>query len=126
VEADKEDGVPVSVIFWAAVCFAFPPAFARWILRAPAGSTRFFGEWACFGFCAVPGSVLTAHGAADWVNVASWAASGLTGLILWWWSRRKRKRSLKALGHKARARLAAMARNMPKPGPVLRPVPQGG
>lgn len=45
---------------------------------------------------------------------------------LWWHGRggRKRKRPLRALGHKARARLAAMARNMPKPGPLLRPVPQ--
>jgi hypothetical protein len=44
-----------------------------------------------------------------------------------WWRgpRKRRKRSLKALGHKARARLAAMARSMPRPGPVLRPVPQG-
>lgn len=39
---------------------------------------------------------------------------------LWWqqW-RRRRKRSLRQLGHKARAKLAAMIRNMP------RPVPQG-
>lgn len=46
---------------------------------------------------------------------------------MWWqqWRRRRRKRSLRQLGHKARARLAAMARNMPRPGPVLRPVPQG-
>jgi hypothetical protein len=46
---------------------------------------------------------------------------------LWWqqWRRRRRKRSLRALGHKARARLAALAANMPRPGPVLRPVPQG-
>jgi len=51
-------------------------------------------------------------------NAAMWA---------WiWWRRRRggRKRSLRQLGHKARARLAALARNMPRPGPVLRPVPQ--
>jgi threonine/homoserine/homoserine lactone efflux protein len=49
---------------------------------------------------------------------------------LWWqqWRRRRRrrrKRSLKALGEKMRAVFEAMARNMPRPGPVLRPVPQG-
>lgn len=46
---------------------------------------------------------------------------------LWWnrRNRRRRRRSLRSLGEKSRARLAAMARNMPKPGPVLRPVPQG-
>jgi len=46
----------------------------------------------------------------------------------WWLDRRggrRKKRSLRQLGHKARARLAAMARSMPRPGPVLRPVPQG-
>jgi small-conductance mechanosensitive channel len=59
--------------------------------------------------------------AALYVGVAGYWA------WLWWqqWRRRRRKRSLRALGHKARARLAAMARNMPRPGPVLRPAPQG-
>ena len=59
------------------------------------------------------------------------ALISLAGAAYWawraWrnWRRRKRKRSLKALGNKARARLAALLRSMPKPGPVLRPVPQG-
>lgn len=45
---------------------------------------------------------------------------------LWWRGpRNRRRRSLRALGHKARARLAAMLRSMPGPGPALRPVPQG-
>lgn len=38
--------------------------------------------------------------------------------------RGKLRRALRALGAKARAKLAAMARNMPKPGLVLQPVPQ--
>jgi len=112
-----------TAIFWVAVCFASPPAFARWIFRAQPGTTRFYGEWACAGFCGVPGSALTAHGAGEWATVAAWGVSGLTGLVLWWWSRRKRKRSLKAIGGKARARLAAMVRNMPRLSPRL--VPQG-
>lgn len=57
------------------------------------------------------------------------ALVGLAALRWWlWWKGRRgkrRKRSLKALGHKARARLAALAANMPRPGPALRPVPQG-
>lgn len=54
------------------------------------------------------------------------SASALAALAVWLWTRRKDlKRALRALGHKARARLAAMARNMPRPSPVLRPVPQG-
>jgi hypothetical protein len=60
-----------------------------------------------------PGAVANAGVAAFW----AW--------IWWHHGRRRRKRSLRALGNKARARLAAMARNMPRPGPVLRPVPQG-
>jgi hypothetical protein len=112
-----------TAIFWVAVCFASPPAFARWIFRAQPGTTRFYGRWASFGLCAVPGAALGAHDAAGWLNVAAWGASGLTGLVLWWWSRRKRKRSLKLLGSKARARLAAMLRNMPRLSPRL--VPQG-
>lgn len=112
--------MPVGVIFWAAVCFVSSPAFARWVLRAR--GTRFFGHWACFGLCAVPGSALTVTSDRDWVNVAAWGASGLLGLILWWHSRRKgRRKALRLLGNKTRAVLAAMARNMPRPSPRLAP-----
>lgn len=62
-----------------------------------------------------------------------WPLSGLDTAFAafygWlWWNRRNRRgrrRSLRSLGAKSRARLAAMAAKMPKPGPVLRPVPQG-
>jgi len=56
------------------------------------------------------------------------ADAAVAAAWLWIWLNRRggrRKRSLRQLGHKARARLAALARNMPKPGPVLRPAPQG-
>jgi hypothetical protein len=62
------------------------------------------GDW--------PQAVLSAGVAAMWAR-------------LWWSGRKRKKRSLRALGNKARARLAALARNMPRPGPVLRPAPQG-
>jgi small basic protein len=63
----------------------------------------------------------------DWLAAVLLAFVAVLWGRLWWqsWRRRKKKRSLRALGHKARARLAALARNMPRPGPVLRPAPQG-
>jgi hypothetical protein len=106
--------------------FAFPPLYVlalRIVMRLPVKSPWFFVSWACSGAGGMLGTLLD-RGAP--VHAAAFGASGLLALVLWWWSRRKRKkRSLKALGHKARARLAALAANMPRPGPVLRPVPQG-
>ena len=65
--------------------------------------------------------------AGQWPAAAIYGAGTAGWAWIAWknWRRRKRKRSLKALGHRARARLAAMLRSMPKPGPALRPVPQG-
>jgi hypothetical protein len=53
---------------------------------------------------------------------ATWAGLAVFWAWLWWrnW-RKRRKRSLKALGNKAKARLAAMLRNMPRPSPRLVP-----
>lgn len=108
-------------ILFAAGCFAFPPLFTRCVMRVPVRDARFLVHWAWGGF----GGMATASGAAvftgGWLYAASYGASGLLALILWWWSRRKRKRSLRQLGHKARARLAAMVRNMPRPSPRLVP-----
>jgi hypothetical protein len=111
----------VTSILVDAGIFAFPPAYAlavRLFLHLPVRSPWFFVQWATSGFV----GAFTAVTAGDWPHVAVWGASGLLGLVLWWRSRRKRrKRSLKALGNKARAVFAAMAANMPRPGPVLRP-----
>lgn len=48
--------------------------------------------------------------------------SALAALITWWWRRRKnRLRALRQFGEKSLARLAALARNMPRPSPRLMP-----
>lgn len=100
-------------------------------------------------FCVSAEAVATARGdakaATAWAGIAvaaygaealfdamggEWWACGVSAALaaFWFWTwrrgRKNRKRSLKALGNKARARLAEMPRNMPKPGTVLRPVPQ--
>ena len=80
------------------------------------------------GMVALLASAIALLGAlqGDWPQAVTNAVVAAYWAWLWWqfW-RRRRKRSLRQFGHKARARLAAMARNMPRPGPVLRPVPQG-
>jgi hypothetical protein len=109
-------------IFLAAGCFAFPPAFIlafRRATRQPLACPQFFLHWA---MSAAGGSAGMMPGGA-YLFASAYGASALLAMILWWWSRRKRRRSLKALGHKARARLAALVRNMPRPAPRL--VPQG-
>lgn len=107
-------------IFWAAACFAFAPLFVsgvRRVARLPLKCPWFYFQWTC----AALGGFVSALLSGEWTHVAGWGASALLALVLWWWSRRKRKRSLKALGHKARARLAAMVKNMPRPSPRLVP-----
>ena len=73
----------------------------------------------------------TALSLAD-LHDGDWQGAGVTSVIAaaWWWtwSRRgggRKKRSLKALGEKIRKVFEEMARNMPRPGPVLRPAPDG-
>jgi hypothetical protein len=63
----------------------------------------------------------------DTVLSALWAVAAVIWAWLWWQNRgrRRKRKALRALGHKIRARLAAMARNMPGPSPARRPVPQG-
>jgi hypothetical protein len=115
-------------IILAAGSFAFPPAWAFIMVRiGPSPRTRreFLARWAAGGFGGAITSSIAALPGGGWLYPLSFGASGLVGLILWWLSRRKRRRSLKALGGRALKALAAMLRNMPRPGPVLRPVPQG-
>jgi hypothetical protein len=113
------------------------PSLALWLLSLPCGwlcglnvtdrpgraAVWAAGCAASFGSCA---AVDVAQGYWPEAVIHAAAAAALAWFSWWLWRRRKRKRkALRALGHKARARLAAMVRNMPKPGPVLRPVPQG-
>lgn len=60
----------------------------------------------------------------NWIAAAIAAACALFWAWLWWRGRKDRKKALRTLGAKSKARLEALVRNMPKPGPVLRPVPQ--
>jgi membrane protein implicated in regulation of membrane protease activity len=115
----------MSYVYAVLFGFGLPPLIALaygLVFRYRAGSPRYFMTWM---WSAAGGFIGGAVSGIGWFACACSAASAVLAFILWWWSRRKRKRSPKALGHKARARLAAMIRNMPKPGPALRPVPQG-
>ena len=113
-------------ILTAAGFFAFPPLYVlgmRLLFRLPLRDPRFFTQWASSGAGGALGELL---GGGAPAHAAACGASGLLALIRWWWSRRKRrKRSLKALGEKMRAVFEAMAKNTPRPGPVVRPAPQG-
>ena len=80
---------------------------------------------AAVAVCLVCGAVINVMG-GQWPA----AAIDLAGAAYWLWRSwrnwRRRKRAARSLGYKARRAMAAMLRNMPRPGPVLRPVPQGG
>lgn len=112
---------------WFAVAwFPVPLAAATvlWCLAVRSGRpSAFFGSW-------IGGSAGLAFGglvAGDWITALGGAVTLIVAVIAWWLNRRKRKRSLRAIGGKARALLAkvvAKAREAGKPR-VLRPVPQG-
>lgn len=59
----------------------------------------------------------------NWPAAARAAALAVVFLWLWWRKRKDRKKALRALGYKARARLEAMVRSMPRLSPRL--VPEG-
>jgi hypothetical protein len=66
--------------------------------------------------------------AGEFVPAAISAFHVMLALVLWWLSRRRRKRAPKLAGAKSRALLAAVVaklRESLKPRPVLRPVPGG-
>jgi hypothetical protein len=101
------------------------PLLVAWLVSRiggfPVRSRSYLRSWMVSAAGGVIGALLPPGSSAE---ATGSAASCLLALILWWWSRRKRKKTIAALGGRARARLAAMIKNMPKPGPVLQPVPQ--
>jgi hypothetical protein len=115
----------ITGILLAVIDFAIPPLTVLGMFRIlgqPAGGSGFYGWWAVAAAFSTASSLVAFGFGAGW----PFGASGVLAMVLWWRSRRKgRKRAARSAGAKARARIAAMARNMPTPGRVLRPVPQG-
>jgi hypothetical protein len=110
-------------VTWALI---WPPAFASGWRALTRGRTShtFWGAWINASSWVIVSSALT----GDRPYIAAAAANFLFGLVMWWLSRRRRKRSPKLAGAKSRARLASLVRSMrerAKPRPVLRPVPGG-
>jgi hypothetical protein len=112
---------------------AWPPlwgvALAR-ILRAAGalGSSTFrnmiFRTWAICGIIMGVWDLCITY----WLDGSVALVSGLVGAFLWWWRKRKRRNAAALIGHKSRAlrdALVRRAREVAKPGPVLRPVPGG-
>jgi hypothetical protein len=108
-------GPPLSTWFWREV---------RRCLRQ-ALRTSFFSEWLWIA----AGDAVIGAICRDWLFAASSAASFLLAVaVRWWWRRKDRKRAIKALGEKSRARIAdlvAALRESWRPRPVLRPQPGG-
>lgn len=100
---------------WGAAC----PA-AGWAIgcKLAGGGFRLpatFAVW-CGGASAI--AVLDALLGLPWWGAGS-ALSALVALILWWLSRRKRKRAAKLIGAKARALREKLVRSMPRWEPRL-------
>jgi hypothetical protein len=115
-------------LLWALL---WPPLFGSvaWKLLLFNGPRVFswesFWEGYFSGACA---SLITFS--VDWAPVPFVISAGqlVLAVVMWWLSRRKRKRSAKLIGAKSRALLAAVVARMrgaAKPRPVLRPVPGG-
>ena len=113
----------VSVILWAGWFFAIPPLATYagcGLARVPPGSAAFFAGW----LVSALGGGMYALLAGSALAAAEAGASALLALYLWWRSKRpRRKKASRSLSAEAWARVKAMVRNMPRPGPVLRPVP---
>jgi len=106
---------------------AWPPVWAVcWrplirciIRREPTGS--FWGQWVS----AAAWTVGTQAFISGWGTAVA-AVNLVFGAVMWWLSRRRRKRAPRAYGAKSRALLAAVVAKMreaAKPRPVFKPVP---
>jgi hypothetical protein len=104
-----------------------PPGLSWFFLRVfgpPAARSEFVRCWL---FTAAGATVAEALGSV-WPCALSSAVNVIAALIVWWLSRRNRKRALKALSARGRAVLAALVKSMrdaAKPRRVFRPAPQG-
>lgn len=115
-------------IAWAA--FGTPlTAYLLFVMFALAGcermtATGFYQQWAWCGIGAVIGQAIS----ANLRGLAVAVAELILAAVLWWLSRRRRKRAPRAYGAKSRALLAAAVARMRetlKPRPVFRPAPGG-
>ena len=103
---------------------------AGWIVQIAAWFHRVEMFWPGVIF-AVASTISAALAAAEGDFAFMWfclACAVINAIGAWfWWNRRKRRRGPRAIGAKARARIAAMtARMRERPArPVLRPVPGG-
>lgn len=108
---------------WLLLCaahFAVSPAVVALgcaATRHRLRTARFYGRWAV-----IAGSeVLFSLPFRSWEWTAGDALSFVVALILWWLSRRKRKRAAKMLGAKARALRGKLVKTMPRWSPRLMP-----
>ena len=109
--------------------FAFitPPAIVYFLefgspFRISRMTPGYYLRWASAGLFTA-GVWMIVPGPPGWVQGN--LATAAVGFILWLWSGRKKIRSvLRAAGEKTMARLREVLRKMPRPRPVLQPVPQ--
>jgi hypothetical protein len=102
--------------FMSALCFLWLPLTRN--------RDRFWVSWVVTGLT----EIVIAAIYRQWLVMAAALAGTAIAAILWWLSRRRRKRAPRAYGAKSRALLAALvrrAREAAVPRPVLRPVPEG-
>jgi len=114
-------------IAWAAV---WPPVWAPgwvWVTRRLLRGKPLGGYWGSW----ITASVTTLLTQALAVNLPAalvCAGSTVFAVIMWWLSRRRKRRAPKLAGAKAKLLIAAMVARMReslKPRPVLRPAPGG-
>ena len=117
---------------WAAIVWAvtWPPSLAvicaimRHAMRRPPSATDFWENWGIGAGGCIIGAVMS----WDLLDLAVAGGQAVLAVIMWWLSRRRKRRAPKVAGARARAIIAAMARTMrerSRPRPVLRPQRQG-
>ncbi|HXJ24450.1 MAG TPA: hypothetical protein VNH17_02060 [Streptosporangiaceae bacterium] len=87
-------------------------------------SYNFYFGW----LCGCLGGAIGFASGGGWPWMAADLANAGLAAVLWWLSRRRRKRAPRAYGAKSRALVEALvrrAREAARPRPVLRPVPGG-